>query len=168
MPRVASGDSGSGTYSAANNGTVTIDGEANFNAQLSYDGSVLLIIDTSSDYPHIAIGIQQSSGMSRSDLSRVYHLTALNYENMDIDTVITARGDLTSDGAGAVVFSFPEISDGTSGTHDGSTISTSSDGTITTGGGMMGQLSWDGALFAFPDSDSVSDFYLFTVGIRKP
>ena len=53
-------------------------------------------------------------------------------------------------------------------TADGSTISTSSDGTITTGGGMMGQLSWDGALFAFPDADSVSDFYLFTVGIRKP
>ena len=74
---------------------------------------------------------------------------------MDIDTVITARGDLTSDGADAVVFSFPEISDGTSGTHDGSTISTSSDGTITTGGGMMGQLSWDGALFAFPDAGSV-------------
>jgi hypothetical protein len=68
LPRVASGDSGSGTYSVANNGTVTIDGEANFNAQLSYDGSVLLIVDTSSDYPHIAIGIQQSSGMSGSDL----------------------------------------------------------------------------------------------------
>jgi hypothetical protein len=165
--QLPSGDSGSGTYSVADDGAVTITGEADTQGQLSYDGSVFLFVDTSSDYTHISVGFQQSSGMLSSDLSGIYQMVAVNYEDNDINTVITARGNLTADGEGSVVFSFPEISDGTSGTHEGN-ISTSANGTITTGGGMVGQLSGDGGLFAFPDADSESNLNLFLVGIRKP
>lgn len=161
------GDSGSGTYSVADDGTVTIAGEADTQGQLSYDGSVFLSVDTSSDYPHLAVGFQQSNGILSSDLSGIYQMVAVNFANNDINTVVTAHGNLTADGEGSVAFSFSEISDGTSFTDDGN-ISTSANGTLTTGGGMVGQLSGDGGLFAFPDVDSESNLNLFLVGIRKP
>jgi hypothetical protein len=161
------GDSGSGTYSVADDGRVTISGEADTHGQLSYDGGVFLFVDTSSDYPHIAVGIQQSSGMSDIDFSGIYQTVAVFYENNDFDTVVTGRGNILSDGSSNVDYTFFELSEGTASTGDGN-ISISSDGTCTSSGGMVGQLSSNGGLFAFPDADEVSDLYLFLVGIRKP
>jgi hypothetical protein len=161
------GDSGSGTYSVADDGTVTISDEADTHGQLSYDGGVFLFVDTSSDYPHIAVGIQQSSGMSDIDFSGIYQTVAVFYENNDFDTVVTGRGNILSDGSSNVDYTFFELSEGTASTGDGN-ISISSDGTCTSSGGMVGQLSSNGGLFAFPDADEVSDLYLFLVGIRKP
>lgn len=102
-----------------------------------------------------------------SDLSGLYQFVALGYENNDITAVWTGRGNLLSDGQSNVDYTFLEISEGTASTGSGN-ISISSDGSCTSGGGMVGQLNSNGGLFAFPDVDEVSDLYLFFVGIRKP
>jgi hypothetical protein len=160
-------NSGSATYAVADDGSVTTVGEANAYGQLSYDGSVFLFVDTSSDYPHIAIGIRQSSGMSDTDLSGIYHTAAIIFEDNDTSLFAIARGNLISDGTGHVDVNFSDISGG--GTNSSSeTGSVSNNGTVTTGYSMPGQLSWDGSLLAFPDTDPESDSNTYFLGIRKP
>ena len=160
-------DSGFGTYSVdGEDGSITIVGETDAYAQLSPDGNVLLFVDTSVD-AHVAVGVRQPSGMSQSDLTGIYHFVAFAFNDEDISTSAAARGDLISDGAGNVGISFLEVSDGDPETAS-DTVTMEDDGTMTTSGGMIGQISWDGGIFGFPDVSEDTDDSLFFVGIRKP
>lgn len=164
--QIGSGDSGSGTYNVDDDGSLTIIGDANAYAQLSPDGSAFLMVDVS-DYAFLALGIRKSSGMSNTDFYGTYHSVAFEFENEDIDSALTARVDLTSDGTGNVTSAALETSEGTPETES-HTFSVADDGTISTSFGMLGQLSENGTLYAFPDADETAIDFTTVIGIQKP
>ncbi len=131
---VVTDETGSGTYSVASDGTVTITvGSGTLTAELSADGNTLVgAVLTSSATPEIDIGIKQGQGtFTTASLSGTYSVAALTDNSGGSNGLL---GTLTFDGAGNVTGTSTQ-NDAKAGTVAtvslAGTYSVAADGTVT-------------------------------------
>ncbi len=156
--------SGSGTYSVADDGELTIGGQDAVGI-VSASGNTFILVDTdaSNDDLSLHVGIKQSSGLSNSTLSGTY--TICEY-GTDPDRW-TGRIEFTSDGAGNLTWQQIADTNGDTGSGSG-TYSVADDGGLTIGGqDAVGIVSASGNTFILVDTDASNDDLSLHVGIKQ-
>lgn len=153
-------EAGNAAYAVVADGGLTLDGMA---GQVSADGSVFLVADTSNPNGtiQIMIGVKKSSGKTNADLAGTYHFAETGEEN---GSPWASRLTLVAHGNGTGNYSVLADSDGGSGTGD-STYTVNHDGTFTLDG-MTGILSGDGNFLVVVDTDSADNVLKIMVGIK--
>jgi hypothetical protein len=157
--------SGSGAYSVADDGELTIDGQ-DAKGIVSADGNIFTLVDSDATDEDLSlhIGVKQSTGLSNSTLSGTYTMCEYGTD----PEPWAGRIELTFDGSGN--FTWQQIADSNGDTNSGSgTYSVASDGEITIiGRDTTGMVSADGNIFSLVDTNAADEDLSFHLGIKQP
>ena len=141
-----------GTYSVQSDGVFAADNET---GQVSQDGALFHLVDTTTSDSTMSIGIMEGSGMSAADLNGTYHVFFIRpVSGYDL---MAERYSFVFDGAGN--FTYTPFS--AAAPPGATTYSVSGSGTLLTGYADEGQVSANGDIFFF-----ITGSYL-AIGIRQ-